>query len=344
MAVVGLAVLAVGIGASGGAGSTIRPGLAYVTGSAGSAPQVWLAAADGSRRRRLGSGTEPVLSPDGSLVAASTSSSRGSALTLYSASARVLRRFFGGANATAVAQAFSPDSHYLAVVLSSTDPGSDASSGLAVVETKSLSHRIVAHGPIDGASFAPDGSDRIVYASAARLALSARVDVHVVGADGSGRVQLTHDGRSLNPVWGGAAIAFDRELLRSGAAPAYQVWLMRPDGTRRTQLTHLRVPPLLDGLVPIGFSQDGSRLLAEYEGQDTSQAWALTVATRHTRKLEVDGHSVAGASISRSGAAVLVDRGGFLNPPDSGVIESVPFTGGRATPLVAHGAQPSWNL
>jgi hypothetical protein len=229
-------------------------------------------------------------------------------------------------------------------VLLSADPNSGAGSGLALIDTRTFTARIVARGPIYGASFAPDGSDRIAYASAASLALTARINIHVVGPNGAGGISLTHDGHSLNPVWGRAAIAFDRERLRFGAAPIYQVWLMSAGGGHRREVTHLRVPPLLNGLVPIAFSDDGTRLLSEYEGQNTSAAWMISIPNGRVRKLSVGGGSVAGAAISRTGDAVLVDRGGFLNPPDQGSVISLSLLTGRPRVLVAHGSEPSWNL
>jgi hypothetical protein len=342
-AVAAVGALAIGIGVSLGSGVAAPVRIAYVTGGAASAPQVWFASAAGLRRRRLGAGTGPLLSPDGSTVAASSAATTGPALTLYSASGPSRRTFFNVADATAVAQSWSPDSRYLAVVLSSTDPASDAASGLAVIDTSSDRVRMIAHGPTFGASFAPDGSDRIAYASAGSTALAAAVNIHLAGADGTKYAQVTHDGRSLNPVWGPTAIAFDHERLRSGAEPVYQVWLMAPGGARRTEVTRLRVPPALDGLVPLGFSSDGARLLAEYEGQDTSQAWTITIRTDRASRLALAGHTVSAAAISRDGALLLVDEGGFLNPPSAGIVESLPFAGGRPRVLVLHASDPTWN-
>jgi hypothetical protein len=342
-ALVLLIAVAVALDVSDGSGDDSRPVLAYITGTATSVPQVWLADADGRRPRRLGEGTRPLAAPDGSTVAASAPGLSGPALTLYRTTGSSARRFFDAARATAIAQAWSSDSRYLAVVLSSTDPNSDAPSGLAVLDTESDRYRIVAHGQVYGASFAPDGSDSIAYASAASGALGARTDLHVVRPDGTQGRQITHDGRSLNPVWGPHAIAFDRERLRDGAAPAYQVWTTTPDGNQRAQLTDVPVPPLLDGLVPIGFSADGSTLLAEYVGQDTSEAWAITVATRRTRQLRIDGRGVAAAATAHRGALALVDLGGYLNAPDRGIVEALPLIAGRPTVLTRHGADPSWN-
>ena len=333
--IVALAALAAGIAVANGSGSGSTL-VAYVTGGATSAPTVWLANADGSDARLLGRGSQPLLAPNGSLVAAADAGG----MVLYSASGGSPHRYFGGVDATAAAAAFSPDSRYLAVVLSSTVPASAASSGLAVIDTRTFASRIIARGQIYGVSFAPGGSDRIAYGWAASPSLTAPVDVHVVGATGSGAVRITEDGRSLNPVWGRDGIAFDHERLRADAEPAYQVWLMGSDGSARRPLTSLAIPPLREGLVPVGFSDRGSRLLAQYEGQNTGEAWVLTLSSGRATPLGAD---LSAGALSRDGASVLVDRGGFLNPPDQGIVESLPVAGGPPRVLAAHGSEPSWN-
>lgn len=340
-------VLAVGLALLLGASGKARPVIAYVRGSA-SAPQVWLADFAGRADRRLGPGQNPLVSPDGSMVAATappgSSDAGGVALTLYSTSGGAPQRFFKAARASAVAQAWSQDSRYLAVVLTSTDPASDASSGLAVIDTGSFHYRVVARGPIYGASFAPDGSDRLVYASALGQALAAAVDIHVAAPDGSGERQITDDGRSLNPVWEASGVLFDHERIRPDAAPAYQIWSMRPDGSDSSQLTRLPAPdPLLNGLVPVAASARGGQLLAEYEGQDTSAAWDIGLSARQARPLAVAGTSVVGSALSHNGGLALVDAGGFLNAPDQGTIESVPLGGGNASVLIRHASEPSWD-
>ena len=166
----------------------------------------------------------------------------------------------------------------------------------------------------------------------------------MVGADGSGGQQLTRDGRSLYPVWGPDLIAFDHERLRERADPAYALWVMSPEGARPRQLARTRVPPLHEGLVPLGFSADGAKLLAEYVGADTSRAWSVEVGAAHARQLLLSGHSVSGAAISRDGRQLHVDRGGYLNPPDDGIVEAMPFGGGSGRTLIQHGSDPSWNL
>jgi dipeptidyl aminopeptidase/acylaminoacyl peptidase len=339
-----LAALAIAIAASTSRGSDPHGAVAYETGRHGTLPRVWLADSDGKNGHELGPGNHPSLSPNGLVVAASSDRQTGRALTLYEDDGSKIADFFDASQQTASAVSWSPDSRYLAVVLSSTDPASNAASGLAMIDTKTKNERLLVRGSIYGASFAPDRSRRIAYALAPTQALSAPVDVHVTEVDGSSPTTLTHDGRSLYPVWGRVALAFDRELLRKRAAPAYQVWLMRADGTSRRQLTSVHTPALAVGLVPLAFSGDGTRLLAEYEGANVSRAWAIDTSTGAAGELRQDGHTVTGASISRNGTRLLVDRGGYLNPPDSGRVQTIPFAGGTARTLVDHGSNPSWNL
>ncbi|MHB8658494.1 MAG: TolB family protein [Solirubrobacteraceae bacterium] len=339
-----LVVVAAAIAIGGSVGSAApTSAIAYVRGGPSSTPSVWLAAGDGSAPRRLGQGDEPLLSPDGSWVVASTAAPSGPALLLYASSGTLTKRLFHVAGATATPLAWSPDSRYLAVALQSTDPASDRPSGLVVLDIPAATTRLLARGTVYGASFDPAGGGKLIYAVAPSASIGAEVNIYRGSVDGSAGTRLTRDGRSLYPVWGARAIAFDRERLRRNAAPAYQAWLMRGNGDAPALLTHLRVPALLDGLVPIGFSREGSRLLLEYEGQDTSQAWTVSIVTGHLHKLLVRGHSVEGTAISADGTQVLIDRGGYLTFPDNGEIDSVPFSGGATKRLIAHGSQPSWN-
>lgn len=117
---------AVGLDVPAASASVPAPRLAYVTGGATSLTQVWLATRGRDRGHRLGPGEQPLLSPDGAVVAASAVRRHGAALTLYRAGGGVIRRFFDAGVATAAAQAWSPDSRYLAVTLTSRDPAGDA--------------------------------------------------------------------------------------------------------------------------------------------------------------------------------------------------------------------------
>jgi Tol biopolymer transport system component len=306
--------------------------LAYVTGLAGTHPQVHVANADGSGAITLGSGVDALISPDGANVAIVTPyTRRGTSLVVRPAAGGAARTLASTGDAIGPLT-WSPDGALLAVVINTRR--------LVVVDVASGMRRLVARGAIQGASFSPD-SRRIAYARSVLPRLSAHVDVYAADVDGSGSRRITHDGRSLWPVWGPTRIAFSHERLRRNDAPVYQLRVMRPDGSGVRQLTHLRIPRLLSGLTATAWSADGARLLAEYGGQDTSEAWAVDVASGRAHDLTGSFDSVIGASLSADGTTVLVQRG-YFDDPRRQSIATIPFRGGRPTLLVRHGSAPSW--
>jgi hypothetical protein len=343
--------------------------LAYVTGTARSAPTVWVVHAGASRGVRLGPGVQPLLAPNGRAVAVSAfgPSEQGPALIIYSTVGGRTRKDFAGA--TAQPLAWSRDSRYLAVVTEPfnppADPFTEPGARLQVIDTLTGAIFTLAEGQIFGVSFAPDGSDRLAFGFAPSAAPSAPVNVYIANPTGKpnvhvgtpppdeefvplpgggSAVRFTPDGRSLNPVWGSRYIAYDRERLRPGFAPRYDIWLGLPDDPAfARQLTNVPAGKLVTGLVPLAFSAVGDRLLAQFEGQDTSEAWTVRVPSGRAHRLTVRGQAVQGAGISRDGRTVLIEQGAFENPPSRGRIASIPFAGGRPRVLVAHGAQPSWN-
>jgi hypothetical protein len=326
--------------------------LAYVTQTARSPATVWLTGVKGGATIRLGTGDQPLIAPSGQQVAASLygtggASESGPALAVWGtggvppASVPPLT-YFDLRTTTATPLAWSRDARYLAVQLQSTS-ATNAGTALAVIDLRLNTVAMVARGQIYGASFAPNGSDRIVYGRASSSSLSAPVNLFLSNPNGSFVRALTRDGRSLNPLWGSRGIAYNKERLRRNDAPVYQIWLRPASGSRARRLTNIRVRSLASGLVPLAFSSDGSRLLAEFEGQDTSEAWTVRVATGGVRRVTVRGRSVVGAGISRDGRTLLIEEGSFLEEASAGRVATVPFAGGRSSVLVSHGAQASWN-
>lgn len=331
------ASLAVGVTAvQGDLVAAFPASLAYVTGGT---EQVWLANADGTKPVRLGPGNQPLLSLDSSQVAASVFPNKGNALVIYNPGTTITHKYFDIKKVSATALSWSPESQYLAVALSNVN-GNGGS--LAIINTMTNSVKTIATGSVCGASFAPQAPDRLVYGLGSAKSLCTKSDIYTVAANGSGRTQITHGGHSLNPVWGAGSIAFDREKLRK-LSPIYQIWLMKPDGTGAIQLTHTNVPSLLLGLIPRQFSARGDRLLAEYAGQDTDETWTIDLPTRKARHLVVRKLDVTPGGLSLDGKTVLIDYGGFANPPSAGTIETIPFAGGPAKVLVKHANEPSWN-
>jgi len=323
--------------------------LAYVTETATSTSKVWVASPSGAEPRLLGTGVEPLLSPDGGAVAVAVFGSTtgndqsGPSIGVYPAAGGPMAGYLSLETATATPLAWSPDSRYLAVARQSNGLGNIAAgSGLDVIDTQTGTATQISTGMVYGASFARDGSDRLVFGLSHSQSFTGPANLYMSEASGAGLQRITSDGRSLYPLWGPSYIAFDHERIRH-LSPEYQIWLASTSGVRVRKLTHIRVNSLSQGLVPLQFSASGSRLLAEFEGQDTSAAYAVNVSSGRARELKVHGEMVQGVGISSDGSAVLVNVGSFEEPPSHGRVESIPFGGGRPTVLVAHGAQGSWN-
>lgn len=306
--------------------------LSYVTGLAGTRPVVHVANADGSGAVRVGAGVDAQISPDGANVAIVTPySGRGPTLVVRPAAGGPARTLVGASQSLGEL-AWSPDGARLLVVANTTR--------LLSIDVASGERDVVARGQIQGASFAPDG-ERIAYARSRSARLSSPVNVFVAQADGSDAHAITRDGRSLYPLWGPTRIAFTHQTPRRADAPVYQLRVMRPDGSGVRQLTHMRIPTLLSGLTATDWSADGSRLLAEYGGQDTSEAWTVDVASGRARDLTGRFDGVIGYGLSADGRTVLVQRG-YFDEPRKQSVATIPFGGGRATVLVRHGSAPSW--
>ncbi|MBS1871048.1 MAG: PD40 domain-containing protein [Actinobacteria bacterium] len=328
-----LAALALALAPAAAAQAAVPSKLSYVTGLAGTHPQVHVANADGSGDVRLGPGADALISPDGTTVAIVTPyTRRGTSLVVRPAAGGAARTLLRAAQSLGPL-VWSPDGTRLAVTVNLVD-----TARLLVIDVASGARHVVARGQIQGASFSPDG-ERIAYARSAQR--FDRGDIYVARADGSGAHAITHDGRSLYPLWGPTRIAYTHERLRRADAPVYQLRVMRPDGGGVRQLTHMRIPRLLSGLTATAWSADGRRLLAEYGGQDTSEAWTVDVASGRARDLTGRLDGVIGRGLSADGRTVLVQRG-FFDDPRHQSIATVPFRGGRATVLVRRGSLPSW--
>ncbi len=317
--------------------------LAFVTGTGMAPDQVSVVLSPGGETRVVAAGEEPLLSPDGSHVAYSlfsAGSETGPALAVYDVATAAASSYLSLAKFTVQPLAWSPDSRYLAFYARSTAlRGIPARSALDVLDTTTGAIVTLAHGQISGASFSPEGRDLLAF-SKSPAEQDFPVDLYSVPAAGGPLRRLTFDRHSLNPVWGAKGIAFDRERLRRDDAPVFQIWL---DPAHPRQITRVKVPVLLSGLVPIAFSADGTRLIAEYGGEDTSEAWTVEIADRRARRLTVGGRQVIGDGISADGSTVLVSEGSFEEPPSSARIVTLPFAGGAPSVLVAHGSAASWN-
>ena len=109
------------------------------------------------------------------------------------------------------------------------------------------------------------------------------------------------------------------------------------------RLTHTHVDPLLFGLTPTDWSADGTRLLAEFGGQDTSYAVTVNPQTGAQRPVaKAAERSLVGAALSADGSTILGSTGGFEPGPRHDVV-SVPYAGGHTTVLARNAFEPDWN-
>jgi Tol biopolymer transport system component len=306
-------------------------------------PAVYAAADNGSGAHRLGPGTNPRVSPDGELVAY-LREAPGGAQELKLAPAA------GGPSRTLMTDlresfylTFSPDSKTIAA-LRGPEIGKLK---LVLIDVAGGTERVVATGFFSGFSFSPEG-DELVYARANNDDFPAPSDLYRVSTGGGKAVRLTQDHVSLDPLWGpNDRIVFVKQLgaEKRKYGPKNELFLINPNGKGLKRLTHTKVDPLLQGLFPTEWSANGSHLLAEFEGQDTSYAVTVNPKTGAQRALDKRNQGetgFVGTAISKDGKTVLGYTGGF-DPGSKHNVATFPYSGGRAKVLVKNAFSPDWS-
>jgi Tol biopolymer transport system component len=217
---------------------------------------------------------------------------------------------------------------------------------LVVINVETMKRTKIATGFFNGFSFSPE-SDELAYGVAQSLHYPPKSTIFRVKVDGTGRVALSHDKKSTDPLWGPTGqIVFARQQggKTRKYGPANQLFVMNEDGERISQVTHTKVSPLSVGLGPIQISENGNRLLTEYGGEDQSYAVAVSLVTGNERSLSPGNSETGfqGTALSPDGQTVLGDVGlGFGGNPHPKVV-TVPWNGGKQKVLVKGGYQPSW--
>ncbi|MGH3427429.1 MAG: TolB family protein [Mycobacteriales bacterium] len=181
---------------------------------------------------------------------------------------------------------------------------------------------------------------------ASKEAFPPRTDLYRVSVSGGPSTRLTSDHHSLDPLWGpGNTIVFVKLLgaKQRRYGPKNELFLIGPEGGQARRLTHTYVGPLLQGLVPTQWSADGSRLLAQFNGQDTTYAVTVNPQTGAQRSLvEATEQGLVGTALSADGSVVLGASGGFEPGPGHDVV-SIPYGGGRQTILAKNAFEPDWS-
>ena len=314
-------------------------------------PSVFVAKDDGSAARRVGSGSNPRVSPDGKTIVfyRSGKGNQPAALMIAAASGGAPRKLAAGLQNPFVF-AWSPDSARIAVLLG-PEVGAQR---LTTIDIATGTRQTIASGFFSGASFSSQGSEQLIYASAESESFPPRSDVYRIdllppGAVSVAPVQpqpLTSDHRSFSPLWGPSnRIVFVKQLgaKQRKYGPKNDLFLMKPDGSEVKRLTRTKVGSLLFGLSPTEWSANGRRLLAEFGGQDTSYAVTVNPKTGAERALTKEREvGFVGAALSFNGKVVLGSLGGFEPGPGHKVV-SIPYTGGKPRVLARNASEPDWS-
>jgi hypothetical protein len=307
-------------------------------------PVVFIAQDNGSGAHRLAAGADPRITPNGATVVylrVNDAASYTQEMMVVPASGGTPRKLAGNWRDPYLF-AFSPDSTEAAVVLG-PEVGVDS---LVVIDLATGAQRKLASGYFSGVSFSPNGSE-LVYGRAGSERYPANSEIYRVAVSGGAPVELTHDHRSLSPVWSPTGeIAFVKQLDASQRqyGPKNEIYLMNDEGGEVQRLTHTNVAALLQGLTPIEFSANGRHLLTEFGGEDTSYAVTvnpMTGAERRPAKGNA-GYGFIGNALSADGSTILGTTGGF-EPSRNHNVVTVPYSGGAITVLVRNAYEPSWN-
>ena len=311
----------------GGHGPIERTQLVYAvpTSFSGKHSWIWRARPDGTHRVRLVRGHNPQLAPNGRLVAYTRARDELYVVSISGEQPRLVQRAAGDHGFIA-GFTWSPTSREIVTV----EPRSLVLVDVETGRTRTFAatrnpHRAGAGDP----SFSPDGS-RIVFDRIDQTG----GDLELFDVRTGQTRRLTRDHRSMLPVWGPGGIAFSR--FRSGGRG--DVWLLDPSGRKLRRLTHTDA-----GIEPAAWSADGKRLLAANPAVHNGRLWAVDVRSGRARDLTGWVGDLFPQGLSRNGKTILaaIGCGGLVSP--FGVVETLPFTGGRAHVIVKGPCRASWN-
>jgi Tol biopolymer transport system component len=304
-------------------------------------PHVYYAENNGKGVHRIGPGRNSRISPDGETVIYEKETSSGAEMRLYSVALGKGQRLLNPWREGFVF-AWSPDSSMIAALQGPLN----GKATLRIINLESGKRIKVGTGYFNGVSFSPE-SDEIVYGVSNSFNYPPQSDIFRYSIETGKTVKLSHNQNSLYPLWGPTGqIVFARQLGGKSRkyGPANQLFVMNEEGQRISQVTHTEVNPFAQGLSPLGFSENGNRLLTEFGGQDQSYAVAVNLVTGAEKALTKNPETgFIGAAISPDGQTVLGTAGlGFGGNPHPKVV-TVPFGGGRQKVLVADAFEPSWS-
>jgi len=303
---------------------------------------VYVAKDDGSGARKIGPGDSPHMSPDGANVAYfHEGPAHSTELKLAPVAGGPAKTLMVGWREPFYLE-FSPNGEQI-LALRGAELGKRK---LVLITIATGAQKVLASGYFHGFDFDPEGH-QVVYGYSNSEKYPPSSDVYLVSAAGGKATALTKDHRSLDPLWGPSGkIAFVKQIdaNKRKYGPKNEIYLMNEKGKGVKRLTHTSVDQLLVGLYPTAWSGDGKRILAEFQGQDTSYAVGVNALTGAQKPIGPAGESgFVGTALSGDGKTVLGFEGGF-DPGNKHTVVTRPFNGGKAKVLVKNASEPDWSF
>src|SRR5436305_9932917 len=219
-------------------------------------PTVYVANDNGSSARKVGSGSNPRVSPDGKTIVFYRlgKGNQPADLMVAPAAGGAPKKLLSGWQDPFVF-AWSSDSSTIAV-LRGPEVGPQR---LTTIDLATGTQQTIASGFFNGVSFAPQGGQLVYGRSSEEFGTKSdvyRMDLLPPGAVSVAAVlpvALTSDHRSSSPLWGpNEKIVFIKHLGEKTRkyGPKNDLFLMNPNGKGVKRLTHTKVGPLLSGLSP----------------------------------------------------------------------------------------------
>jgi hypothetical protein len=295
-------------------------------------PRLFVADNDGTHAHRIGRGFLPTVSSNGRWVAWIAGDGPEVVKMRLADRSRKAREVVRAGEIDELE--FSPDSQWLGV---------GASTRLWAYNIHDRESVRAASGNLRGFSFSLN-SESLVFGTAGRnQSFDAPSDLYKFEIADKKRTRITRDRKSLNPLWTSRGIIHDRQRIRMNAAPSYNLFEIQPDGGSLRRITSLTMPPLSSGLVPVELSENGKRLVAEFEGQDTSVGFAVNPETGKVRALTRDAENgFVAADLTADGRTVLGTTGG-ADPSNRHDVVTMPYRGGKPKILVKRAFDPDWD-
>ncbi len=215
---------------------------------------------------------------------------------------------------------------------------------LKLIDVATGTARTVARGFFGNATFSPDGT-QLAYDLSKKQEAFPKVDLYAAPVAGGAPRRLTRNGHSLFPLWGPTRIAYTRYARAKRKhpeqdSPKDNLSLLDPATGMSTKLTNDAVPYLLAGLTPAVWSADGTKLLAQFSGQDTVYTVTVDPATGTERVVGKKTQGIIPYGLSQDGSTILAVTSQVESA--DGDIVTAAYAGGPTTVLIKHGNEPDW--